>query len=235
MKAWNRRIFPNWKKKLKEAEELLAEASVNVGSDVGQYGRIEVENLKEEIDKAKEMDQYTPQNEINDQVDALEDAMIEVKASRVQKEQMVFYDKVTGIYVIAPVDSLPEDPRLFVRRMGTETGDYQAMKKNLSEKETEAVYYRIQFYQGDKKIQPTDQVEVQMPIVDEISEKSSVIYAVGDKGKLTRIESTKANGMQFLRTDHLTAFVMAGSTATPEEKAAARKERREQNGAGGSR
>ena len=48
-------------------------------------------------------DRYTPQNEINDQVEALENAMIEVKASLVQEEQMVFYDKVTGIYVIAPV------------------------------------------------------------------------------------------------------------------------------------
>ncbi|MCB6993047.1 hypothetical protein LI177_06060 [bacterium 210820-DFI.6.37] len=210
---------------LKEARELYAKASVNVGTDVGQYGRIEVENLKEEIDRAKEMDKYTAQNEINDEVEALEYAMTEVKASMVQKEQMVFYDKVTGIYVIAPVDSLPEDAKLFVRVMGTETEDYKAAKKNLSKNETEAIFYRIQFYQGDRKIQPTEKVEVQMPIDDDISQKSSAVYSVGSGGSLTKVDSTKANGTQFFKTKKLTAFVLAGSAATEEEKAQARGER----------
>lgn len=210
---------------LKEAQTLYAKASVNVGTDIGQYGRIEVENLKEEIDRAKEMDKYTPQNEINDEVEALEYAMTEVKASRVQKEQLVFYDKITGIYVIAPVDSLPENAKLFVRVMGKETDDYKSMEKNLSQKETEAVFYRIQFYSGDRKIQPTAQVEVQMPISDDISQKSSTIYSVGSKGALTKVNSVKSNGTQVFKAKKLSAFVMAGSTATEEEKAQARGER----------
>lgn len=211
--------------KLKEARSLYNRVKDNVGTDVGQYGRIEVENLGEEIDIAKEMDQYTPQNEINNQVDALEEAMIEVKASLVQEEQLVFYDKVTGIYVIAPVDSLPADAELFVRRMGEETDDYQSMEKNLSKKETEAIFYRIQFYQGDRKIQPTKNVEVQMPIDDDISQKSSTVYSVGSGGKLTEMNSVKSNGTQIFKTDTLKAFVMAGSTATEAEKAEARGER----------
>lgn len=211
--------------KLKEAQSLYNRVKGNVGTDVGQYGRIEVENLGEEIDIAKEMDQYTPQNEINNQVDALEEAMIEVKASLVQEEQLVFYDKVTGIYVIAPVDSLPADAELFVRRMGEETDDYQSMEKNLSKKETEAIFYRIQFYQGDRKIQPTKNVEVQMPIDDDISQKSSTVYSVGSGGKLTEMNSVKSNGTQIFKTDTLKAFVMAGSTATEAEKAEARGER----------
>lgn len=213
------------KAKLKAAKKLYAKASANVGSDKGQYGRIEVENLKEEIDKASEMDEFTPQNEINDQVQALEDAMVEVKASMVQKEQMVFYDKVTGIYVVAPVGSLPEDAKLFVRRMGEETEEHQSMKKNLSKEETAAVFYRIQFYQADRKIQPTEKVEVQMPIADDISQKSSTIYAVGGKGQLTKLRSAKANGTQFFETERLAAFVMAGSEATEEEKAQARSDK----------
>lgn len=213
------------KEKLKEAQTLYHRVKDNVGINEGQYGRIEVENLGEEIDIAKEMDQYTPQNEINDQVDALEEAMIEVKASLVQEEQMVFYDKVTGIYVIAPVDSLPADAELFVRRMGEETDDYQSMEKNLSKKETEAIFYRIQFYQGDRKIQPTKNVEVQMPIDDDISQKSSTVYSVGSGGTLNKINSVKSNGTQIFKTDTLKAFVLAGSTATEEEKAEARGER----------
>ena len=128
--------------KLKEAKALYAKTSVNVGIDIGQYGQIEVENLKEEIDKASKMDKYYPQNEINEEVEALDYAMTEVLASKVMEEMLVFYDKVTGIYVVAPVDSLPEDAKLFVRVMGTETDDYKSMEDNLSEKETEAVYYR---------------------------------------------------------------------------------------------
>lgn len=213
------------KEKLKEAQALYNRVRDNVGINEGQYGRIEVENLGEEINAAKEMDFYTPQNEINDQVDALEEAMIEVRASLVQEEQMVFYDKVTGIYVIAPVDSLPADAELFVRRMGEETDDYQSMEKNLSKKETEAIFYRIQFYQGDRKIQPTKNVEVQMPIDDDISQKSSTVYSVGSGGKLTEMNSVKSNGTQIFKTDTLKAFVMAGSTATEAEKAEARGER----------
>lgn len=213
------------KEKLKEAQALYNRVRDNVGINEGQYGRIEVENLGEEINAAKEMDSYTPQNEINDQVDALEEAMIEVRASLVQEEQMVFYDKVTGIYVIAPVDSLPADAELFVRRMGEETDDYQSMEKNLSKKETEAIFYRIQFYQGDRKIQPTKNVEVQMPIDDDISQKSSTVYSVGSGGKLTEMNSVKSNGTQIFKTDTLKAFVMAGSTATEAEKAEARGER----------
>lgn len=213
------------KEKLKEAQALYNRVRDNVGINEGQYGRIEVENLGEEINAAKEMDFYTPQNEINDQVDALEEAMIEVRASLVQEEQMVFYNKVTGIYVIAPVDSLPADAELFVRRMGEETDDYQSMEKNLSKKETEAIFYRIQFYQGDRKIQPTKNVEVQMPIDDDISQKSSTVYSVGSGGKLTEMNSVKSNGTQIFKTDTLKAFVMAGSTATEAEKAEARGER----------
>ncbi len=211
--------------KLKEARALYARAEGNVGVDVGQYGRIEVENLGEEIQRAKKMDRFTPQNEINDEVAALEAAIVEVKASRVQEEQKIFYDKVTGIYVITPVDALPEEAKLFVRRMGKESGDYRSIEKNLQKKETEAVFYRIQFYEGDVKIQPSKKAEVQMPIVDEISQKSSTVYAVDEKGSLSRVESVKVNGTQIFKTKKMSAFVMAGSTATEAEKAEARGKR----------
>ncbi|MCI5535766.1 MAG: hypothetical protein MR389_03895 [Clostridiales bacterium] len=211
--------------KLKEAKALYAKTSVNVGIDIGQYGQIEVENLKEEIDKASKMDKYYPQNVLNEEVEALDYAMTEVLASKVMEEMLVFYDKVTGIYVVAPVDSLPEDAKLFVRVMGTETDDYKSMEDNLSEKETEAVYYRIQFYQGDRKIQPTKNVEVQMPVPDIISEKGSTVYSADAKGNLRKMNSAKANGMHFFRTEKLSAFVLAGSTASEEEKAEARGKR----------
>lgn len=211
--------------KITEAEKLYARVKTNVGIDIGQYNKIKVEELSDEINRAKKMDRYTPQNEINDEVKALDYAMTEVKASRVQKEQKTFYDKVTGIYVIAPADSLPNNAKLFVRRMGKETEDYKSIEENLSTKETEAIFYRIQFYQGDRKIQPTESVEVQMPIDDNISQKSSTVYAVGSKGRLSKVNSVKSNGTQCFKRKKLTALVLAGSTATEAEKAEARGER----------
>ena len=211
--------------KIKEAEELYARTSVNLGIDIGQYGQIEVENLREEIDRAVQMDKYTPQNEINDEVEALDNAMTEVLASKVMKEQRTFYDKITGIYVIAPVESLPDEATLVVRVMGKETSDFKSMSGNLSENETEAVFYRMQFFEGDRKIQPTENVEIQMPIADIISQKSSTVYSVDNDGELTEMKSVKSNGTQFFSTSEVSAFVMAGSTVTEEEKAEARGER----------
>ena len=211
--------------KLKEAKDLYAKASVNIGIDIGQYGQIEVENLREEIDRASKMDRFYPQNEINNEVEALDNAIREVLASKVMEEMLRFYDKVTGIYVVAPIDSLPEDTKLFVRIMGKETGEYKSMEGSLSEKETEAVYYKMQFYEGDRNIQPTKSVEVQMPVPDSISEKGSLVYSVNSKSKLTKLKSAKANGMHFFKTGKLSAFVLAGSTASEKEKAEARGER----------
>ncbi len=212
-------------KKLQEAEQLYKKAESNIGTDIGQYGRIEVENLYEEIQRGKEMDKFTPQNEINDETKALEEAIMEVRASMVQEEQMVFYDKVTGIYVVAPAKSLPDDAKLFVRRMGKETDEYKSIEKNLSKEETAAIFYRVQFYQGDQQIQPEKKVEVQMPIADDISQKSSTVYAVGKNSGLIPMESAKANGTQIFKTQILDAFVMAGSEATEEEKAQARSDK----------
>lgn len=211
--------------KLKEAKELYDKASVNIGIDIGQYGQIEVQNLKDEIDKASKIDKFYPQSEINNEVDALEDAITEVLASKVLEEQLRFYDKVTGIYVVVPVSALPEDTELFVRVMGAETPEYKSVKGNLSEKESEAVYYNMGFYTGDRKIQPTESVEVQMPIPDAISSKGSTVYSANAKGRLTKVNSAKANGMHFFKTKKMSAFVLAGSSASEEEKAAARSER----------
>ncbi len=205
-------------KTLAEAKKLYEKTSINVGNDVGQYGRIEVENLDEEIKKAEKLDKYNTQNEINSQVSALEDAMTEVKASKVMKEQMVFYDKVTGIYVIAPAGSLPEGTNMIVRVMGRETDEYAAAKKHLSKSEQEAVYYAMAFYKGDSKIDPDEAVRVEMPVSDDIKERTSKVYRVSSKGSLKKIETASANGTKIFKTKKLGDFVMAGSTASEADK-----------------
>ena len=212
-------------KTLDEAKKLYEKTSVNVGNDVGQYGRIEVENLGEEIKKAEKLDKYNTQNEINSQVSALEDAMTDVRESRVMKDQIPFYDKVTGIYVVAPADSLPENTKMIVRVMGRETDEYAAARKHLSKSEQKAVYYAMAFYDGDQKIDPDESVRVEMPVSDDIRESTSRVYSVSSGGSLKKIETASANGTKIFKTDKLGDFVMAGSTASEADKAKKRSER----------
>lgn len=212
-------------KTLDEAKKLYEKTSVNVGNDVGQYGRIEVENLGEEIKKAEKLDKYNTQNEINSQVRALEEAMTDVRESRVMKDQIPFYDKVTGIYVVAPADSLPENTKMIVRVMGRETDEYAAARKHLSKSEQKAVYYAMAFYDGDQKIDPDESVRVEMPVSDDIRESTSRVYSVSSGGSLKRIETASANGTKIFKTDKLGDFVMAGSTASEADKAKKRSER----------
>lgn len=213
---------------LKEAQALYEKASGNTGTDIGQYGAVETQNLGDEIAAAQEMDRFTPQNEIDAEVDALESAMLEVKKSRRVEDALYFYDKATGIYIIAPAGSLPADAKLYVRRMSSDTQAYQAMEKNLSQQETEAILYNIQFYQDEFKIQPKQQVEVQMPIDNRISQKSSIVYAAGKNGALKKITSVIASGTQIFKDRKLGNIVLAGSAATAEEKAQARGDRMRQ-------
>lgn len=212
-------------KTLAEAKKLYDKTSINVGNDVGQYGRIEVENLGDEIAKAEKLDKYNTQSEINSQVNALEDAITEVRASKVMKEQMIFYDKITGIYVIAPADSLPESTKMIVRVMGRETDEFAAAKRNLGKSETEAVYYAMAFYEGDEKVDPQEAVRVEMPVSDDIKESTGRVYRVSSGGKLKKIETASANGTKIFRTEKLGDFVMAGSTATEKDKAKKRADR----------
>lgn len=212
-------------KTLDEAKKLYEKTSVNVGNDVGQYGRIEVEDLGEEIKKAEKLDKYNTQNEINSQVRALEDAMTDVRASRVMKNQIPFYDKVTGIYVIAPADSLPENTKMIVRVMGRETDEYAAARKHLSKSEQKAVYYAMAFYDGDQKIDPDEAVRVEMPVSDDIRESTSRVYSVSSGGSLKKIETASANGTKIFKTEKLGDFVMAGSTASEADKAKKRSDR----------
>lgn len=209
---------------IKEGEKLYAKASVNTGIDIGQYGEFEVQELNRELQEAKALDKYMEQYEIDTAAKELEAAILAVRKSLRMEEQLYFYDKATGIYVIAPLESLPENATLFVRRMDKETGEFQSIENQLSEDETEAVYYSVQFYQDEYKIQPTETVEVQVPIDPSISQEASNMYFVNENGKLDRINTVKADGMHIFKSKYIGDMVLAGCVATEEEKAAARGE-----------
>lgn len=209
---------------IEEGEKLYAKASVNVGIDIGQYGQFEVQELNRELQEAKALDKYMEQDVINTEVRELEAAILDVRKSLRLEEQLYFYDKATGINVIAPLESLPEDAILYVRRMDKETEEFKAIEDQLSENETEAVYYAVQFYQDEFKIQPTETVEVQVPIDPSISQQASSMYFVNEGRKLNKIKTVKADGMHIFKSEYIGDMVLAGSVATEEEKAAARGE-----------
>lgn len=211
-------------KLIDEGNKLYAKASANVGIDIGQYGEFEVQQLGNELKEAKAIDKYMEQGEINRAANELEAAILAVRKSLRLEEQLYFYDKATGIYVIAPLGSLPEDAILYVRRMDKESDEFKAIEGKLSEKETEAVYYSVQFYKDEFQIQPKETVEVQVPIDPNISQNSSTMYFVGKGGELNKIETVKADGMHIFKTGVISDMVMTGSTATEEDKAAQRGE-----------
>ncbi len=212
------------KELIEEGDALYAKASVNTGIDIGQYGAAEVELLGQELNEAKELNEYMEQGVIDMAADELEAAILAVRKSLRLEEQLYFYDKATGICVIAPIGSLPEDAVFYVRRMDKETSEFKAIEGQLKDEETEAIYYSIQFYQDEFQIQPTDTVEVQVPIDSRISQASSSMYFVSEDGELQPIDTVRAEGMHIFKTDVISDMVLAGSLATEEEKAAQRGE-----------
>ena len=217
--------------KLKEAEKLYNKAKTNVGIEVGQYGRLEVEDLKDEIDNAKELDRYSPQVDINSQVSKLQQAIDSVNNSLVQKAQMIFYDKITGIYVIVPADALSESATMVVSKVGKGEHDYKDMKDKLPKDKQEAELFDIRFYVKEKRVYPKERSQVQMPISDDMNAKSSTIYSFKNK-KLKKIRSVRSNGVQTFKSDLKSMYAMAGKAATEEDKAAARREQTQNNGGG---
>ena len=203
--------------KLKEAEILYNKARDNTGTDMGQYGVLEVEDLKYEIDNAKGMDDYTPQTDIDNQVIFLQNAMDAVYDSLVEKEQRVFYDKVTGIYVIAPADSISDNATMVVTRVGKTENEYADMKSKLPKSKKEAELYDIRFYENEKRVYLSENAEVQIPIIDSISSRTSTVYSFSNN-KLTKIKSVKSNGIQILKSDLKSALVMAGAQVTAKDK-----------------
>lgn len=205
-------------KKLVEANYLYEKAKDNTGTNIGEYGLAEVQALKNEIDTAKILGKYAEQSDVDAATSRLTGAIAAVKASLVREPDRIFFDKATGIYVIAPVDALPSDAQLFVERLADNSSTYKAMKANLDPSDSEAVLYKIQFYQNEYKIQPETEVEVQIPIPTHINEATTTLYTVSDSGKLAGISTIKAGGRHIFNTSELYMFAMVGASAADEEQ-----------------
>lgn len=207
---------------IEEAEDLFLRAGSNIGSALGQYGRAEVERLNSEIGRAKLLHAYSGQEAIDQQVLALQDAIDAVIDSKVREEQRIFYDKVTGIYVIAPAGAVPGETTFIARRMGNNTNAFVAIRSSLREEESEAVYYSLGLFVGDERIQPSQPVEIQIPAPETISSSGLRICSVSGKGRLSDLPAQRAGDTLFFKTKWVGDYVLAGKPAGSDEKARAR-------------
>ena len=207
--------------KIIEAKKLYSKVSKNIGIEKGQYGRLEVEDLDYEIKKGEEMHKHTPQADIDKQVNKIQSAMDAVTTSKVHESQKVFYDKVTGIYVIVPMKALPKNATMSVRQVFKRDSEYKDMYENLPKNMKEAELYAIKFYENEKEVNLKEAAEVQIPIIDSIKQKTSTIYSYSGE-ELKKIKSSRANGIQIFNSDLKSPVVMAGATATEIDKSKAR-------------
>ncbi|MGI6257927.1 MAG: hypothetical protein ACOYJU_07650 [Anaerovoracaceae bacterium] len=198
------------KAKIREAKEFYESVKDNVGTEHGQYGKDEVEALKAEIDEAEAMGKFTPQQEVDAEVIELDNAIIRAKSSKVSDPYVTFRDKATGVTVIAPYDAFPANAQMFVRRMDKKTQIYKNSVKKLSDKEKERTVYVIEFYSGTKVIQPTKEVNVQIPVEEKMKGLDTLVYATNEEGKLTMIPTSDANGMKIFSTDRIESYLVTG-------------------------
>lgn len=207
-------------KKISEAKNLYSQVKDHTGTDKGEYGKLEVQALNSEIAKAEKIDKFNTQSTIDNEVIALDDAMIEVKASLVQDAVRIFTDKATGIVVIVPSDALPAKVGLIVRRLDRDSHAYRAMKKNLDRQETRAILYDIQFYSGGYKVSPSKRVEVQMPVPESMDGMTAAVSRVDSAGRLSRMTTAMASGIKIFKTGRLGKFAMTAHRQTENERKA---------------
>jgi hypothetical protein len=221
-----------FKKKLSEAQGLHEEVKNNTGLEVGQYGVVEVQNLATVIAQSLKIDRFTPQDQVDARTQELNNAILAVKASRVMKTQRIFFDRATGIYVIVPIDALPEEAALNVMRLGQDEPDYLNAMADFDQADQRGELYRLQFYVDEKPISPTAPATVQMPLSKDISPSQSVIYLYDAQTGLSPLSSVQANGFRIFKVDDLGMFLLAGPGASKEEVDTLREQHKDQETAG---
>lgn len=188
---------------LQTANNFYEAAKNNVGTEVGNYSKESVDALKQKIDKASALTNQSPQAEINNAVTELDNAIINVKSSKIQIDKIVLNDFVNGIIVTLKKGSVPDNVSLIVNRVDAGDKRYKTYKDSIRENAKETKIFDILLYSGDKKIQPSQPMTVQFPVPDSMENKDISVYLSGDDLKAGKIAS--------LRTE---SFVQVNSNTT---------------------
>ena len=184
-----------YKAALSEAKLLYANTKNHIGKRVGQYGEQQVKALLSTINDAEAAVKDTsPQTTVDHYTSLLNQAIAAVKASKVTRGELRFYDPSTGITVIAPKKSLPSDTRMVVAQYGGNDSTYtNSVKKTGS---SNASLYDIAFYFGNKEVQPSENITVQIPITTDFNASKTLVFFVSSDGNsVSRISSSVSGSM----------------------------------------
>lgn len=196
---------------MQEARDLYAKASSNIGTDVGQYGADAVANLGGVIDNSEDISISSPQGEVDAACDALEQAIMMVKVSKVSADELRFYDSVTGIFVTVPRGSVPDDVTLYVAQITPEESLYTDVYDLMEIKPDQMTIYQILFMQGMEVVPLNGTASIQIPIFDNMAPEHTAINYINDSKESTYLASAIASGMHVFRTDTMGYFSIVES------------------------
>ncbi len=204
--------FTAYNKALSEAKALYAKVKNNTGTSIGNYGANEVRNLADVISHAESTVLPTSlQSVVDAETSSLNSAVALVKKSLVTEEQLVFYDKATGIYVTVSKGALPSGTTLYVGEIEGSSIIYSGIRKSLKSEPKGMTAYEIKFFKGDEVIKPNGRVKIQIPVLSTMNaENTSVGYVTGSGEKTSAkiVASSIANETQMFTTDSMGTFVV---------------------------
>lgn len=199
-------------KVLQEARDLYAEASSNIGTEVGQYGADAVANLGGVIDNSEDINASSPQGEVDAACDALEQAIIMVKVSKVSADELRFYDSATGIFVTVPRGAVPDDVTLYVGQITPEESLYTDVYDVMETKPDQMTIYQIQFIKGMEVVPLNGTASIQIPVLANMAPEHTAVNYINDSRESVYISSAIASGMHVFRTDTMGYFSIVESS-----------------------
>jgi len=204
---------------LKDANALYQTASANIGTGIGQYGKTETLALKEAIDSASALTEKDGQSVINEAIINLRDAMTRVQASIVREDNIILFDRASGVKAIIHRGVVPDDVVMYVKALTSSDEAYKTLQTAFG-KDSKLAVYDIKLYSHDLKVQPKGKIELQIPVVSGAKSGTSHVYAVGDDLKTSQIISAEADGYKILSVNRTGLFSVAttGTNMPPPKK-----------------
>jgi len=203
---------------LRDARILYDKASINTGTLLGQYSERRVVELKGVIDYAETLTQTSSQVIINRAVKDLRDAMIRLLNSQVRMPTIVLTDAASGVRVVLPRGSVPEDTILHVNITESGIARAGALRAHFGDTFEELLFYEIRLIrpsgEGDRTVQPTEGMEVQIPESKSISGKSISVYFAGEVAEPTRLSSVTSGDYRVFSAGETGLFVLGVRAST---------------------
>ncbi len=193
---------------LKEANDLYQTASANLGTGIGQYGKAEALALKEAIDSASALSEKDYQSVINEAINNLKEAMTRVQASVVREDNLILFDRASGVKAVIPRGVVPDDVVMYVKTMSGFEEAYQTLQTAFG-KDSKLAVYDIKLYSHDLKVQPKGNIELQIPVVSGAKPGTSHVYTVGDDLTTSQIISLEADGYKIVSVNRTGLFSVA--------------------------